>query len=139
MTAVVVTAAVVLLAGIMVAVRVRRRWVVVKVRGESMQPALQNGDAVLVRRCSADKVAVGDIVVVEAPGRDRRWTTPPLGSRTGDRAWLVKRVAAVVPPHALVVLGDNRATSGQDSLVFGPLPAERLLGVVVVRRPPPRS
>lgn len=125
----------------------RRRWAVVRVRGSSMSPALRDGDLVLVRRCAAASVAAGTIVVVESPDRDHRWTRPPAGGAwAADRQWMVKRVGAVpgqalpdgirvpdatsrtVPPGALVVLGDS---DGYDSRAFGPLPFERLRGVVV--------
>ncbi|WP_228645585.1 S26 family signal peptidase [Microtetraspora sp. AC03309] len=123
-------------------VLLRRRWLVVAVRGESMLPALHDGDTVLVRRRRANEVSVGDIVVVESPGRDGRWASPPAHRYTPDRHWMVKRVAAlggdrvpdgvpapspVVPLGALVVLGDN---GGYDSRVFGLLPADRMLGTV---------
>ncbi|SEF94811.1 hypothetical protein SAMN04489712_102598 [Thermomonospora echinospora] len=93
-------------------------------------------------------MSVGDIVVIESPGRDLSWTTPPATRWTRDRRWLVKRVVAVpgdrrpdvlpavtrvpevVAPKTLIVLSDN---GGLDSRVFGPIPFERLFGVAVRR------
>jgi signal peptidase I len=123
------------------AATLRRRWIVIRIDGASMMPALRHDDVVLVRRRTVP-VSVGDIVVVEPPGRDNRWARPPARTWTPDREWIVKRVAAVpgdpvpacvpgatvVPPSSLIVLSDDQ---GLDSRTFGPLPAERLFGVVV--------
>lgn len=116
---------------------IRRRWMVVAVVGTSMAPALQPGDVVLARRCDPAGLSVGDVVVLAPPdGTDR----PPGRRPRGERTWLVKRVAAVpgaplpfdptgtVPPRTVAVLGDN---GGHDSRTFGPLPFDRVLGVVV--------
>jgi type IV secretory pathway protease TraF len=48
----------------------------------------------------------------------------------GDRVPIDVVATGTVPPGALVVFGDN---GGYDSRVFGPLPFDRLLGVVVRR------
>ncbi|MEW1848142.1 S26 family signal peptidase, partial [Nonomuraea angiospora] len=47
----------------------RRRYLVVTVRGYSMRPSYLPGDRVLVRRVVAAKVRRGQAVVFEAPGR----------------------------------------------------------------------
>ncbi|WP_103936822.1 S26 family signal peptidase [Thermomonospora echinospora] len=135
-------------AAIGAALLLRRRRIIIQVRGESMYPALRHGDRLLVRPCEAAEVSVGDIVVIESPGRDLSWTTPPATRWTRDRRWLVKRVVAVpgdrrpdvlpavtrvpevVAPKTLIVLSDN---GGLDSRVFGPIPFERLFGVAVRR------
>jgi signal peptidase I len=105
-TAVAVVAALVL-AG-WAATAVRRRFVVVTVRGDSMLPTFVDGQRVLVRRCAVAAVAPGDVGVFADPrdaDRDRleaererlvaagvpALPPPPwLGSE-----WLVKRAAAV--------------------------------------------
>ena len=132
----VVVAAVLLAAGLVVAVR--RTYVVTTVRGTSMAPTLHPGDRLLVRRRPARRVRTGDVVVY----RDGFQVPPGAG-------WVVKRVAAVpgealpvgqvperiagdrvVPAGRLVVAGDNPAVSF-DSRQFGYLPGEWLLGTVV--------
>ncbi|MEV4568578.1 S26 family signal peptidase [Nonomuraea sp. NPDC049419] len=123
------------------AVVARRALVVVRVGGVSMAPTFRPGDRVLVRRTAA--VRRGQVVVFES--------TRPTGWGTGPPAppWAIKRVTAVpgdlvpgdvaeaakarpgdrVPEGALVVVGDG--TSSADSRVYGYLPADRVLGVVV--------
>ncbi|WP_418961082.1 S26 family signal peptidase [Streptomyces tritici] len=116
-------------------VAARRVLLVVTVRGASMTPALLPGDRILVLRRSARRLRDGGIVVlrsdrIPAAGRDDL---------------VVKRVAALaggrVPPSAgggrvpegrLVVLGDNPDVS-TDSRVWGPVPAESVVGVMVGR------
>ncbi|MFB7499267.1 S26 family signal peptidase [Streptomyces sp. NPDC056161] len=137
-----------------------RTWAVVTVRGPSMEPAYRDGDRVLVRRSASPHQ--GQVVVVEQ-GRGRyAGQRPPLSTAAGavavaERAWLVKRVAAVagdpVPPWAvpapagapgsrvpggsLVLLGDNTAVS-VDSRTLGLFPDDRVLGVVVRTLPASR-
>jgi len=117
---------------------VRRRLVVVTVEGPSMEPALRDGDRVLVRRVPLRKVRTGQVMVARRPSR------PGLPGNAGPL--LIKRVVAVggdpvpaevraavgddrVPHGCLVVLGDNRARSA-DSRHWGYVTAEHLLGVV---------
>jgi signal peptidase I len=125
-------------------VRLRRRWVVVRVAGTSMRPAFEPGDVVLARARPPGAVRVGDVVVFRWPQQD-----PVPGYRpAGDDGWLVKRVAAVpgdpvpdgvpaaprvTPAGSLVVLGDD---GGHDSRVFGLLPAARVRAVVARRLGP---
>jgi nickel-type superoxide dismutase maturation protease len=82
----------------------------VEVAGESMAPALQPGDRLLVTPLLP--IRGGDVVALRDP-RDRGRV-------------LVKRVAAI-GGDGVVVLGDNRAAS-TDSRDFGPVPARALLG-----------
>ena len=118
---------------------VRRRLVVVTVEGPSMEPALRDGDRVLVRRVPLPKVRTGQMMVARRPS---------LPGRPEDAGpLLIKRVVAVggdpvpaevraaigddrVPHGCLVVLGDNRARSA-DSRHWGYITAEHLLGVVL--------
>jgi len=120
------------------AVVLRRRLVVVRIEGKSMEPTLNDGDRVLVRRVHIDDVQPGTVVVLEPP-------EPVNGVR-----WLVKRAVALpgdpvprdtapalrdvaeqrVPDGCIVVLGDNQDRS-HDSRKAGYFPAATLLGTVV--------
>lgn len=124
----------------------RRRIFLATVRGISMQPALQPGDRLIMRRATLAGVRPGDVVVLERPDAGTAWTRPPVRRLPDDRELLIKRAVAVpgnripaaltgtqltgdrVPPGCLVVLGDNGAHSF-DSRQIGYIPAERLLGV----------
>jgi nickel-type superoxide dismutase maturation protease len=86
------------------------------VAGASMDPALRDGDWILARRTA--RIAVGDVVVVEHPGR------PGM--------LVVKRVAEL-RPDGYWVLGDHAAAS-TDSRQFGAVP-EVLARVVWRVRP----
>jgi signal peptidase I len=128
----------------------RRRIAIVAIVGPSMEPALAEGDRVLVRRAGIDDVRTGQVVVLEKPDMDGSWRTEPPRWLADRREWLIKRVAAlpgeqlpegvlpgstrpgvpVVPAGSLVVLGDNAASSF-DSRRMGLIPAERLLGVML--------
>ncbi|MFG2332875.1 S26 family signal peptidase [Streptomyces sp. NPDC048604] len=128
--------------------RVRRRLLVVTVDGSSMAPTLNDGDEVLVRRCHAAGLSVGDLVVVECPvppAARPEWSWPDLDEPPERRRWMVKRLAALpgqpwpaacsgrhgaLPDGTLAVLGDNAAAS-TDSRQMGAVPADRVLGVVL--------
>lgn len=114
--------------------QLRRRWVLVKVEGVSMEPALRDGEEVLAKRTR--RIAAGDIVVVAAPD-------PVLGWAELKRAqapWWIKRIAAgpgepmpgsgdPVPPGHYFLLSDNPA--GEDSRRHGPCPARLILGTML--------
>ncbi|MEV5557049.1 S26 family signal peptidase [Nonomuraea wenchangensis] len=123
----------------------RRRYVLITVRGLSMSPTYRDGDRVLIRRVPVAAVRPGQVVVVAAAPPD---VAPP--DEHGH--WLLKRVLAVpgdpvpreecpalrsvtdpaVPPGHLVVLGDNPSRS-YDSRQAGYITPGRLLGVVTRR------
>jgi signal peptidase I len=124
----------------------RWRYAIVTVAGESMEPALRDGDRVLVRRCGVGKLRAGQLVVFREPDPygllPRRRPACLTGANHED--WIVKRVAAVpgepvpgvvrkvvgptavVPPRSIVVLGDTVASV--DSRLWGLVPASHILG-----------
>lgn len=134
------------------ALAARRIFALVTVTGDSMWPALAQGDRVLVRRARLGQLRRGQVVVLESPGTAGYAAAPPGvpgAARVAGREWIIKRVAAVpgdrspadslpatadpretVPPGTFVVLGDNAAWS-YDSRQIGYIPGERLLGIVV--------
>ncbi len=88
-----------------------------RVTGASMEPALADGEVVLVRQWGRrDRLAApGAVVLVEDPGRRSRL--------------LVKRVLSVAAGGA-TVRGDNRSGS-TDSRSFGPVPLDHVRGRVL--------
>lgn len=119
--------------------RVRRRLMVVTVRGSSMEPAFSAGDRVLV--CRTTSFAPGDVVVLTPPPEAEH---VPGGTSSDEGEWLMlKRVGAVagearppsvpgdgpVPAGQVVVLGD--AARSYDSKHWGPVDAALVQGVVV--------
>lgn len=140
----------------------RRGWMRVEVAGESMAPALQPGDFLVLRRGAPDPArAFGQVVATRDPRPE------------GDRRLLLKRVVGL-PGEALRVgggvqvngrvllepyahgetpyeqhrginrlgadeyflIGDHRGAS-TDSRDFGPVPASAIEGVAVLRYWPP--
>ncbi|MFF2063209.1 S26 family signal peptidase [Streptomyces sp. NPDC058200] len=145
-------------AGAVLHALLRRRLVVVTVRGASMEPVYHDGDRVLVHR--QPLLVPGEVVVVERPVADatRFVPPPPLPKSSGEvagRHWMIKRIAAVpgtpvpgtgfpalagtggrlIPPGRLILTGDNAAKS-LDSRQLGFFPTDRVLGTVVRRLPP---
>ncbi|HET6812122.1 MAG TPA: nickel-type superoxide dismutase maturation protease [Acidimicrobiales bacterium] len=97
-----------------------RRVLRLEVQGDSMTPALRPGDRVLVVRTG--RLRPGQVAAVRDP-RDRARV-------------VVKRVAGGSAAVGWRVLGDNPARS-TDSRVFGPVPADLVVGRVVYRYHPP--
>lgn len=119
------------LTGGLAAVALRRRWIVVSVRGASMLPALHHGDVVLASRRAAGRVRRADVVVLRAPGSPGDLLVKRVAAVAGDPPPEgLPAPVAVVPAGHVVVLGDN---GGLDSRVFGPVPHGLLLAVVVRR------
>jgi nickel-type superoxide dismutase maturation protease len=88
----------------------------VVVAGDSMRPALEPGDRLLVLRLSP---RVGDVVALRHPT---------------DDLVVVKRVAAI-GDDGVTVVGDNAGRS-TDSRAFGPVPKALILGRAVYRYAP---
>lgn len=97
--------------GSLVAWRPRR----VVVEGASMEPALAEGDRLLVVR--RRRVGPGDVVALRDPRHPSRLLVKRVTSVTGDE---------------VMVHGDN-ASASTDSRAFGPVPRRALLGRVVRR------
>jgi phage repressor protein C with HTH and peptisase S24 domain len=92
---------------------------VVRVRGASMQPTLEDGDVLIVR--VGAEPAPGRLVVVRLPGRDGLAVKRVL--REEPEGWWVER--------------DNPRV-GTDSWVTGAVPASDIVAQVVGRLWPPR-
>lgn len=128
-----------------------------RVAEDSMAPALQPGDRLVVRsrrRGRGRPVRRGAVVAYRAGddylvkrviGRSgeriaiaggvisingRAWTDPWWGAATRpDGEWLI-------PPDSCFVLGDNRPRSAGDSRTAGPVSAADIAGVAVLRYRP---
>ncbi|MEU5153217.1 S24/S26 family peptidase [Glycomyces sp. NPDC021274] len=114
--------------------QLRRRWVLVKIEGASMEPALHDGDEVLAKRTR--RIGTGDIVVVAAPDPQLGWAE----LKRAKSPWWVKRITAgpgepmpgsgePVPPGHYFLLSDNPA--GEDSRRHGPCPGNLIVGSVI--------
>lgn len=103
-------------AAVLFAARLRRRFIRYEISGDSMLPTLAHGDYVIVDRRVPPTAPSrpGDIVLARDP-RDPGRT-------------LVKRVSHLEPAGAWL-LGDNPDAS-TDSRTFGPIPLEDVLGQV---------
>ncbi|WP_433254962.1 S26 family signal peptidase [Streptosporangium sp. CA-135522] len=123
----------------------RRRHLVVTVRGPSMVPTYRNGDRVLVRRRSGGRLRTDQVAVVDLPERMRPCPDGTSPENILRNRRVIKRVAAapgdpvpfpiegngpVAPPGCLVLLGDNPDGSG-DSRQYGYVPADAVVGVVL--------
>ena len=89
----------------------------VVVHGQSMVPALRDGDQLLAWMLPRPRAGVGAVVVADLPG---------------GRGLAVKRIRMVRADGAIWLEGDNPFGS-TDSRQFGPLPAESLRGRVLLR------
>lgn len=118
---------------------VRRRYLLITVRGSSMHPAYHDADRVLVRRARGagpNGPGRGEVIVLR----------PPVAELAGISPLVVKRVAAVpgdevppdfrravpvpvVPPNRLLVRGDNDRSA--DSRSFGLVDFGLVIGTVV--------
>ncbi|MEU8527688.1 MULTISPECIES: S26 family signal peptidase [Streptomyces] len=139
-------------AAVAAAVRIRTSVVVVSVRGNSMAPAIRDGERVVVRRRPLARIRRGDVVVLRPPETSER--DGGYGTDRHGAGWNVKRVTALpgepvpagtagagprdtVPPGSLVVRGDN--PDSIDSRHRGFFPGDQLLGTVVRRLGAPRA
>jgi signal peptidase I len=153
-----VTAQVIVLAAIGMAFFLR----IPQVTGPSMLPHVQPGEVVLINTLAYHfgPIARGDVValnhddvvaqtflkrVVALPGERVRIERGVLyvNDRIVPEPYVsfndTRSIATVtVPPHALYVLGDNRAES-EDSRTWGPIDESAVIGKAVVGLWPPQS
>lgn len=113
------------------------RWVALPwtVRGDSMEPALRDGDRVLVELWSLRRrePRAGDVVLLRGPeGRNlvKRVTSDRVGSPVPYPPGVLSQLSPLEPRFA--VLGDNPDRSG-DSREFGLVPRHRIRGRVAWR------
>ncbi|MBB6548505.1 S26 family signal peptidase [Nonomuraea rubra] len=104
------------LAGLaLLAVRLRATYLVVRVRGDSMAPALAHGDRLLSRRTHLAALRNGQIAVVLSPRPDgSRFLVKRVAALPGDPVpAVVREVVAddVVPAGRFVLIGDNAEVS----------------------------
>lgn len=138
MTALAAIAAVLVAGGAAMAA-VRRRYLVVTVRGSSMSPAYEDAARVLVRRTRGPGApGRGEVVVLHAPGEEMARISPLLVKRVaavpGDGVPADFRRAVpvpVVPPGRLLVRGDNDRSA--DSRSFGLVDSGLVIGTVMTR------
>jgi signal peptidase I len=132
-----------------------------QVTGPSMLPRVQPGEVVLINTLAyrLGPIGRGDVVALEHDEPTAQTFLKRVVALPGERVRLdagvlyvdgrriaepyvsfpdVRSVApVVVPPHALYVLGDNRALS-EDSREWGPVPESAVIGKAVFGLWPPR-
>jgi signal peptidase I len=108
------------------------RWplLLARVAGESMAPALRDGDLVVVRR--GVRPRVGAVVVARHPGG--RLVVKRLAGGPGDEVY-----GAPLGPDEWWLGSDNLLAAPDDSRSFGPVGTAALVGRVVLRYWPVRS
>ena len=118
------------------------RWVATpwRVEGSSMEPALRDGDRVIVKLWSAGRPLPrpGDVVVLRGPGDEEIVKRVARDPFPGDGAvyppaW-IPTISPLEPSYLL--LGDNPPASS-DSRTFGRIPRHRIVGKVIWRYWPP--
>ena len=82
-----------------------------KIEGESMFPALKEGDLVLINPHA--ELEIGDIVLAQHPFK--------------QSVRIIKRIAEILPGEKYILLGDNLPESS-DSRSFGAIAARDILG-----------
>lgn len=87
-----------------------------KVEGDSMSPALKDGDLVLINPHAA--LEIGDIVLARHPFK--------------QSVKIIKRIAEILDGERYILLGDNPDESS-DSRAFGAIAAKDILGKAEAR------
>lgn len=124
---------------------VRTCLIVVTIQGQSMLPALNEGDRVLaLRHFMRSWIRTGRIVLVNPSGEGWGEQARPVlqikrvVALEGERAASLAGEACQIPPCHLFVCGDNRQHS-IDSRIWGPLPLQSVIGLLLLKLPRPRS
>ena len=95
-------------------------FLITQMRGQSMFPAMKDGDLIIGYRLQGE-YAKGDVIAYTAQGGEIIYPTYPR-----DGAEYPQRV----PEGCVYVLGDYRTTA-QDSRDFGPIPLKDVQGKVI--------
>lgn len=112
-----------------------RGWVWrVAVAEDSMRPAIEPGDWLLLDPTPAGWPRRGSVVVVREPGTGML-AIKRVAARAGDRVRIRAGILHLAEDEAWL-LGDNEGPS-IDSRRYGPLPAEELVGRAWLRYWPP--
>jgi signal peptidase I len=113
------------------AVLATRRLRLVRVVGDSMLPELRSDDIVVVKRLRHGLPAKNDIAVFSA-GRAGEFLIKRVYAGPGDSLDIgpLKTVTA----GSVYLVSDNRPPTGS-AVMFGPVAAANLLGVVLFRMP----
>ncbi|MEU6794117.1 S26 family signal peptidase [Nonomuraea wenchangensis] len=138
MTGAVAGVVVVLAVGVLL---LRRRFLLVTVRGRSMQPTLSDGNRLLMARRAGHRASRDDIVAVRIPagsGRNAGLYIKRVAAIAGDR--LPSGIPStsgddLVPDGKLALLGDWPFSL--DSREWGCVPSEWVLGIAVRKFPIP--
>jgi signal peptidase I len=128
---------------------------------DSMAPTLVKGDRVLVNQHGSGDIRVGDVIALEDPEQPGGLLTKRVAAVGGQRVVIVGNYVLIdgkrwAPPgraprpvlddlpyrrvtvgdDQIFVLGDNVGKS-EDSLYFGPVPAESVRGKLIMKYWPP--
>ena len=107
------------------AIAARRRWVIVTVRGHSMEPTLHDGERLVARRSQparrgtrAAMPAIGDLVVFlpDALGYRVKRVVGVAGDVVPP--WLNARAGERIPAGHVIVRGDNPRSEGSRELGY---------------------
>jgi signal peptidase I len=111
----------------------------VVVKGDSMDPTLQNGQRLLITKAYwlVGDIRKNDIIVVHRP-ESGEVVIKRVYAMQGETVdfynvpdnWNLAQGEYIVPPDSYYVLGDNRPVS-DDSRLFGPVRSDVILGKVV--------
>jgi signal peptidase I len=104
-------------AGLILAVR--RRWMIVTVRGHSMEPTLHDGERLVARRWSRAAIPViGDVIVFWPDALGYR--IKRVAGVAGDRVppWMPVQLGERIPAGHVIVRGDNPRSEGSRELGY---------------------